>query len=170
MLINSANADLIWNVQEADGPPKSGPSNGILAKAGRISTTTNQTMNQVNGSMKESGHSGGKTKTECRHSNKIGPCRQHGFNIYREAKGFLHIFNKTKSDSMTALVVEMLVLSQMDKVLFSFQSSITEHVIRSRLQRNGYSDYDMELYRLYMQRFQDVLGVNMKGLVLRDSP
>ena len=71
---------------------------------------------------------------------------------------------------MTALVVEMLVLSQMDKVLFSFQSSITEHVIRSRLQRNGYSDYDMELYRLYMQRFQDVLGVNMKGLVLRDSP
>ena len=90
--------------------------------------------------------------------------------LLKTIEDFPHIFNKTKSDSVTALVVEMLVLSQMDKVLFSFQSSITEHVIRSRLQRNGYSDYDMELYRLYMQRFQDVLGVNMKGLVLRDSP
>ena len=88
--------------------------------------------------------------------------------LLRTLEDFGSVANKTSASSVQALIVEMLVLSQVDDIVFTYPSSVGEHVLRYRLQRNRYSDYDVSLYRLHMQSLNEMIGYNISQMVLRD--
>ena len=88
--------------------------------------------------------------------------------LLRTLEDFGSVANKTSASSVQALIVEMLVLSQVDDIMFTYPSTVGEHVLRYRLQRNRYSDYDVSLYRLHMHSLNQMAKNNISQMVLRD--